>query len=95
MKPLALFGGRAPNLERVHRDAGLPVEIETGPIGIVVYGPSSSVVWRCAKGLLATVQERDPRGEIEAVDQDHDEPIATRWHAVVRFEWSRLEEGVA
>lgn len=81
---------RLSDLESRYAGAGLRVEIEAGPIGLVVYGPDRSAVSRVAAECVAAARvDGDPLAEIEHIGVDDGEPPPTRWVAVVTFDWEK------
>lgn len=83
--------GRATKLEAAYRALGLKVQIEVGMVGLVVYGASRATVDAVASALLTAIRMRDPRGEVEHVGEELDEPAETRWYATLTFDWSRFD----
>lgn len=81
---------RASALEALHRETGLLVEIEAGPVGLVVYGPSVAAVRAAAVSLVRSARTRDPKAELEPIGDDADEPAETRFYGVVRFDWAKF-----
>jgi hypothetical protein len=84
-------GARLASLEATYLAAGLTVEIEAGPIGLVIYGAGRQIVATIARKLVESARAKDPRAEVEYVGTDEKEPSETRWHAVVTFDWSTQE----
>jgi hypothetical protein len=84
---LGSFPARATAIEALHRKAGLAVELEPGPVGMVVYGPSKATVLASARSLLASARAKDAKASIESIDFERDELPETCWVAVVSFDW--------
>ena len=77
-------------LEERYAEAGLPVEIEAGPVGVVVYGPARRVVESVCRALVETVRDVDTHAVIDGGGEDRDESSATRFWAVVTFDWNKI-----
>jgi len=88
--PSVWRGVRLKDFEDAYLAAGLVVEVEAGPIGVVVYGASKHVVSTVATHLAESARARDPRAEVEFIGTDEGEPAETRWHAVVTFNWATM-----
>lgn len=67
--------------------AGLHVEIEGGPVGVVIYGPSRAVVAKVSNHMLGAVRTRDPLASVEKIVEDRDESPATRFVTTLSFDW--------
>ena len=86
----ALRAVRLTDLEMSYGRRGLVVEIEAGPIGLVIYGESRATVFVVAhESARAARRCGDARAEVEHVGIDADEPAATRWLACVTLDWAK------
>ena len=84
---------RAAAIEAIHRSAGLPVEIEAGPVGFMVYGPSARTVMDSARALMRAIRQFDAAVLVDPVATEPDERPETRVFTSVRFDWSKVEQG--
>lgn len=81
---------RVTAIEGVFSAEGVHVEVEAGPIGLIIYGDSQEAVTKVAKVVVASAHRVDKRAEVEHVGIDRAEPAKTQWHAVVTFDWSKM-----
>lgn len=80
----------AKKLAAVYTRAGLPCEIEHGLNGVIVYASSRDHVARISLNIAHAVRTRDPYVVASPVNEDKDEPEATRFWAAVDFDWRRF-----
>jgi len=78
-------------LETLYRNAGINVQIEVGSVGFIFYGATESVVREAAAECVRTSKLVDSAVALDRVGGDEDEPEATRWYAIVRFNWDKVD----
>lgn len=79
-------------LQALYAASGMPVEIEIGPVGVVVYAASPAMAARAAESLADAPRTLGVFVTVEAPVFERDEPAATAWIATVRFDWNRMPE---
>lgn len=84
------YDDAAKSLAEVYTRAGLPCEIEHGLNGVIVYASSRDHAARISLDLAHAVRTRDPHVFASPVNEDKDEPEATRYWAAVDFDWRRF-----
>lgn len=77
-------------LAGLYVDVGLPCEIEAGPVGLVVYGPTSATVNAVTKSLARGPRTLGVAVRTSPAAADADEPEATRWWGTVEFDWDAM-----
>lgn len=91
-KPIRLGHPAAKRLAALYTRAGLPVEVEAGPVGLVVYGSDAATVRRVAQSLASTPRVLGGEVTVGPITVDQDEPEATRFWTTVEFDWSVIED---
>ena len=81
----------AARLAALYARAGMPIEIEAGPVGLVVYGPSPAIVRKAAQSLASTPRVLGADVAVGPITVEPDEPKATRFWTTVEFDWSVIE----
>lgn len=71
------------------------LEIEVGPVGFVIYGPSFSEVARGAALVAAWARLIDTSVRLDRVAVDVDEPAETRFVTTVHFAWDLVQSRAA
>ena len=93
---LASINGRAHTLEALVAKAGFKnIQIEAGPVGLVVYGPTQTSVAQVAAKMAEFAKLFDTHARAEAVCVDADEAPTSRFIATVRFDWNALSQEAA
>lgn len=84
----------ATKLEALYATAGLPIEIDAGNAGLVVYGATKAVVLAAARSLARAPESLGLDVEIAPVGEDDDEPAATRFHCAIWFDWNAMPSSI-
>lgn len=82
--------GAARALAALFARAGLPCELDVGPVGLVVYAAKKSTVEAVARQLLKNAQTKDPKARTTPAEFDKDEQPETAWWTTVEFDWRRF-----
>lgn len=86
---------RALTLEARLAQLGMPVQVEAGPVGLVVYGASTACVATAAKQLVDWARLVDDGARCDRVAFDGEEPAETRFITTVHVCWARVPSRAA
>lgn len=77
-------------LEAMYLAAGLPCELDAGPVGIVVYAATPAIVSAVANGLAKAPRSLGVWVRVEDPCFEPDENPATAYVAAVCFDWDAM-----
>lgn len=84
----------ARDLEALYARAGMPCDIDAGPVGLVVYAATPAAAERAAESLANAPRSLGVPVTVEPAVFERDESAATAWVATVRFDWTRMPSSV-